>query len=158
MELGSFTHNCAWPPGAVHPVLFGSHPCPSCWWSWWRPRSSSRSSLSCPSRCWSLSLTLQTWQDRAHRGLRAVLLHVVHVHDPQGGVRCDARRRPCVHHSWARLGLQVRHIMRSCRRTFLCADLLHHVLLVVRGPGVLLVHLPHHVPDVRVISLGFAFY
>ena len=41
---------------------------------------------------------------------RAVLLHAVRVHDPQGGVRGDAR------------------------------------------------HLPHHVPDVRVISLGFAFY
>ena len=47
------------------------------------------------------------------------LLHVVHFHDPQGGVRGDARRRPCVHHSWARLGLQVRHILHSCRNKYI---------------------------------------
>ena len=49
-----------------------------------------------------------------------------------GGVRGDARR---VHH-----GLR--------------ADLRRHVLLAVHRLGVLLVHLPHHVPDVGVISLG----
>ena len=62
---------------------------------------------------------------------------MVHVHDPLG------------------------HVLLHNRRVCLLADLLHHVLHDLRGPGVLLVArltgclLPHHVPDVSVLSKGF---
>ena len=55
----------------------------------------------------------------------------------------------------------VRHVLLHNRRVCLLADLLHHVLHDLRGPGVLLVArltgclLPHHVPDVSVLSTGF---
>ena len=69
-------------------------------------------------------------QDRAHRVLllnvrHAVRLPVVHIHDPQGGVRGEARRHPCVPHGEARSSPQVRPL------------------------------LPHHVPDVSVLSTGY---
>jgi len=58
----------------------------------------------------------------------------------------------------------VRHVLLHNRQVCLLADLFHHVLHDLRGPGVLLVArltgclLPHHVPDVSVLSTGLVSY
>ena len=123
--------------------------------------------------------------DLAHLVLRLCVRHGVHLtghasHDearssphvrlarvPRGEARSSHHvRHARVPHGGARSSPHVRHVrvLLHVRGVCLLAGLRNLVVHDLRGPGVLLVArqtgglLPHHLPDVRVLSINTALY